>query len=148
MIRAVILAACALAFGAVAIPVDAKGTARIQQKNGSVQVYPNVTIRGIGGNALTITSADSKGTLIVTKAACSFAGEVMRCLPYSMALAQGGSTKPIDFDRGTVYYNSTDTKQQLPLSSTQLPPKGILAAFLTKRGTYITVTGTVDGVTR
>jgi hypothetical protein len=73
---------------------------------------------------------------------------LVRCLPYSMALAQGGSTRPIPFDRGTVYYNSTHANAQLPLSSTQVPPKGIVASFLTKRGTYITVTGTVDGITK
>jgi hypothetical protein len=125
----------------------AKGTVRVQQNNGSVQVYHDVTIR-IAQKVLRVTTADGKGTLIIDKAACSFAGELQTCLPYSIKLDQGGSVKPLDFERGTVYVNLTDARQQLPYSSTQLPPQGILLSLRTKIGTIVNLTGEIDQVTK
>jgi hypothetical protein len=122
---------------------EAKGSARVQQSDGSVQTYPNVSIR-IRNKTLRITTADGKGTLIIDKAACSYLGALQRCLPYSIMLHQGGGDSRINFDQGTVYANLTDARQQLPQSSTQIPPRGILLALRTKAGTYITLSGTID----
>jgi hypothetical protein len=123
---------------------DAKGTVRVQQSDGSTQTYSDVSLR-IVGQTLRITTQDGKGTLIVTKAACSFEGDLMRCLPDQLVLEQGGDTHPLDFQRGTLYWNNTDTKQQLSLSSTQLPPNGVLGLLLTKKGTIIAISGLIDG---
>jgi hypothetical protein len=125
----------------------AKGTIRVQQSNGSVQVYHDVTIR-IAQKALRVTTADGKGTLIIDKAACSFVGELQVCLPYSIKLDQHGSVNPLDFERGTVYVNLTDAKQQLPLSSTQLPPQGILLSLRTRIGTIVNLSGVIDQVAK
>jgi hypothetical protein len=125
----------------------AKGTVRVQQSSGSMQVYRDVTIR-IAQKALRVTTADGKGTLIIDKAACSFTGEIQTCLPYSIKLDQGGSVQPLDFERGTVYVNLTSAKQQLPYSSTQLPPQGILLSLRTKIGTIVNLTGEIDQVTK
>jgi len=144
----VIALACSLAPVAGAGVADAKGTARVQQHDGSVQVYPDVTIRLIRRKSLTLTTADGQGTLTIDKGACSYVGDIQRCLPYHVTLTQGGATHTLDFDRGTVYANLTDQKQQLPLSSTQLPPRGLLMALITERGTYITLTGKIDEVTK
>jgi hypothetical protein len=122
---------------------DAKGTVRVQQSDGSTQVYSNVTLR-IVKQTLRITTADGKGTLIVTKAACSFEGDLMRCLPYELVLDQGGGEHPLDFEKGTLYWNQTGTKQQLSLSSTQVPPNGVLGLLLTKKGTIIAISGVID----
>jgi len=121
----------------------AKGTVRVQKSDGSVQVYPNVTMR-IVGDTLRVTTQDGKGTLIVTRAACSFQGEIMVCLPYKLVLAQGGVEQPLGFQRGTFYWNRTDTKQQLSASTTQLPPNGMLGSLLTKKGTIIAISGVID----
>lgn len=137
---------CAVLAGSAGA-VQAKGTARVQQNDGSVQSYADVEIR-ITNKTLRLTTADGKGTLVIDKAACSYVGELMRCLPYTMTLDQGGGVHPLDFDRGTVYLNLTDAKQQLSFSSTQLPPRGILLALKTKVGTIITVTGVVDEVSK
>jgi hypothetical protein len=125
----------------------ATGTVRVQQSSGSVQLYPNSRIE-INNKDLRITTADKKGTLVIDDAACSFVGQVMRCLPYSMALNQGGGLHPLDFQRGTVYLNLTDVKQPLPLTSKQLPPHSIMLSLTTKIGTIVDVTGQIDKVTR
>ncbi|HME81317.1 MAG TPA: hypothetical protein VKF82_04505, partial [Candidatus Eremiobacteraceae bacterium] len=63
-----------------------------------------------------------------------------------MTLDQGGGTHPLDFQRGTVYVNLTDSKQPLSNSSMQLPPQGILLSLTTKVGTIVNMTGTIDKV--
>jgi hypothetical protein len=125
----------------------ASGTTRVQQADGSVQIYDDVSIV-YANQALRITSADNKGTLIISKGACSYVGQLQRCYPYEMTLAQNGGEHPLDFERGTVYYNPTDTPQALPLSSTQVPPKGIICFIKTKRGTFIAIHGTLDKVVK
>lgn len=122
----------------------AKGTVRVEQSDGSKQVYSDVSLI-VTNHTLRITTADSKGTLIVKRAACSFQGDLMVCLPDELVLEQGGDQHPLDFQRGTIYYNNTGTKQQLSLSSQQLPPQGLLMLLLTKKGTIIAISGVVDG---
>ncbi len=125
----------------------ATGTMRVQQNDGSVRVYQNATIK-VSQKTLRITSADKKGTIVIDKAACSFIGQVMRCLPYSMTLDQGGGAHPLDFQRGTVYINPTTTKQPLPLTSKQLEPNGIMLSLTTKIGTVVDLTGTIDSISK
>ena len=140
----VLLAVLATVAPVTASPVDAKGTVRVQQADGSARVYNDVTIKA-GNKRLLITTADGKGTLIVNRAACTMTNNMMRCLPYTLILQQDGKTKPLDFQQGTVYINTSDAKQHLPLSSTEVPPNGILMAISTKIGTFVTLTGTLDG---
>jgi len=130
------------------LPAQAKATVQIQQSDGSSQTYDDVSVKLVKNQALHLTTADGKGTLIINKAACSYIGEIQRCLPYSASLDQGGSTKPIDFKDGTAYANMTDQNQTLPLSSQQLPPRGIVMLLKTKIGTFISVKGTIDEVTQ
>jgi hypothetical protein len=125
---------------------DAEGVARVQQSDNSVQQYPNVTIRVVKPKALTVTTADGKGTLILDQAACSYSGELQRCLLTHASLRQSGVTKDLDFDKGTVYVNLTEATQPLSHSSATLRPKGVLVAIRSKVGTFITVTGTIDEV--
>ncbi len=138
--------ACALALTVATLPASATGTLRVQESDGKVNVYPNVVIRLISHKALTITSADGKGVVKIDQAACSYAGELRSCLLYHMEWIQAGQLHPIDLVRGTIYANLTGQRQPLPLSSTQLPPNGVMMAFLTKRGTNVSMTGTIDEV--
>ncbi len=143
MIRAFLLACVAAA--ALAAPAGATGLVRVQQSDGSVQTYPNVTIRySKDSKALTITTADGLGVLTVDQAACSYVGAIYRCLLTKMSLTQNGTTQPLDFKTGTIYANTTEGNQNLPLSSQVVPPKGIVMALQTKAGTYISMTGTID----
>ncbi len=145
-ITALICCAALLApFGAA--PAGATGVARVQQRDGTVQVYDGVTIHIVRDKSLTVTSADGKGSLIINNAACSYIGDVMRCLLYGIALDQDGTTKPFEFDRGTLYLNFTSEGQHLPYSTHGIPSRGIVMSVLTKRGTYINVTGTIDSET-
>jgi hypothetical protein len=128
-------------------PAFAQGTLRQQESTGTVRVYNDVGIRVVH-RTLRITSHDGKGTLVVSQAACSYVGELERCTPLRVSLVQGGVTKTIDLKSGTIYVNLTNHNQQLPLSSQQLSGHGILLSFNTQRGTYVTMTGKLDGIVR
>ena len=142
----VVLFICACAcFLTTSSEAYAKGTVTVQQSDGSTQRYAGVTIRVVN-KTLRITTADGVGTLVIDRAACSYVGDLMMCLPYDMTLYQGGGAHQLDFQRGTVFLNLTDAKQQLPLSSMQLPPKGILLSLTTKIGTIVNLNGTIDQV--
>jgi hypothetical protein len=132
---------CAVIFSAPLL-AQAKGTMRVQQADGSVQLYDNVHL-AVAGRALKITTSNDKGTLIVDDAACSFVDQVMRCIPDRVRLQQNGM-RDLDFVRGTVYFNTTDSKQQLKYSSTQLPPNSVLGTLVSQKGTYVTISGTLD----
>lgn len=131
---------------AVPIFAQAKGTMRVQQSDGSVQLYDNVNL-AVNGRELLVTTSNNKGTLIIDEAACSFVERVLRCIPQRVRLRQNG-TQWLDFDRGTVYFNRTDEKQQLKYSSTQLPPNGVLGSLKSPKGTYVTWSGTLDSYTK
>jgi hypothetical protein len=124
---------------------NATGTVLIQQPDGSEKTYLNVRII-VWNESMAVTSSDGKGTVVFGKAACTKVGELVRCLPYDATLFQNGQTMHIFLKSGTVWLNPSQTTQQLSHSSTQLPPRGVLLAVRTKRGTYVTLTGVVDEV--
>ena len=128
-------------------PASARGTVRIQQSDGSVKVYHNVLV-SIRNESMAITSSDGKGTLVLGKAACSKIGELVRCFPYDATLIQFGESTHVPLQTGTVWLNPSQATQPLPHSSTQLLPRGVLMAVRSKRGTYVSLTGTVDKVTK
>lgn len=138
--------ACGLVL-ATSWPAAATGTMRIQQADGSIQVYDNVKIR-VSQQKLRITSADGKGTLVISKAACNFVGKLMVCLPYTLTIEQSGKSTPLDFYSGTVYLNTGDVNTTLPRSSTQVPPNGIVFAMKSQIGTIVTLTGKLDEVSK
>ena len=138
------MVAAAIFFFGTLGPALADGTLRAQESTGTVHVYNNVSIKVVH-QTLRITTSDGKGTLIISQAACSYVGALKRCFPIKVSLEQGGSTKPIDLKRGTIYVNTTSETQPLEMTSQQLPPRGILLAFVTEIGTYVTMTGKVDG---
>ena len=140
------LTVAGLALSAASV-ARAEGTARIQQADGTVSTYRNVKIN-IVQKTLTMTSPDGKGTLMIYRAACFYQGEIMMCLPTGTTLIQGGSVNPIKLVSGTVYANLTDQPHNLSNSSTQVPANGILMALKTRRGTYITLSGTIDKVAK
>ena len=145
--RVLVLVLCLVGcymFAAVA-PASATGTLKIQQPDGSMDVYKDVNIE-VSQQKLWIRSADGKGTLVITKAACSFIGKMMRCLPYTLTLQQGGKTTPLDFYNGTVYINTGTDKAALPFSSQQVAPNGIVFAMRSKIGTIVTLEGHLDKV--
>jgi len=124
----------------------AHGTTRVQRSDGVVHEYTDVSIRLIDHREVRITSADGKGTLHISKGACSYAGDLVRCLPYRIVLDQSGTRHVIDVDHGTEYVNFSDSARQLPHSSMHVPAHGIVLQLLTAHGTSITVRGTFDGM--
>ncbi len=140
--------AALLAIAAMAVvPARAEGTARIQQSSGAVNTYSDVKIQ-IVQKTLSVTSADGKGTMIIYRAACSYQGDILMCLPTGVTLVQGGSVSPIKLVSGTVYANLTADPHNLAMSSTKLPAHSVTMALKTQRGTYITVNGTIDKETK
>jgi hypothetical protein len=125
----------------------ASGTILIVHDDGQSNKYDGVQIKIIH-NALYLTSADGKGTIVINRAACSFQGELMVCLTQNGALVQSGTTKSLDLKHGTLYVNSTDDPQQLALSTAKVPAHGILLSFNTDRGTYVTLSGRIDKVVK
>lgn len=125
----------------------ADGTVLIQQSNGHRDTYDDVVIKVIH-SALYLTSADGHGTIVINRAACSYQGQLMVCLPTSAALVQSGKTSALDFKSGTLYLNDTDDAQQLSMSTAKVPPHGILLSFTTQRGTYVNLSGRIDKVVK
>jgi hypothetical protein len=138
---AVFVAALTLATVSVA---SASGTARFQQSDGTVKTFP-VNIAFIH-TSVRISAIDGHDVLTIPNAACTFAGDLERCLPYNIILHRNGTEHDIPFEHGTVYLNLTGTMQPLTHSSKQVPPNGLLLVVRTQRGTYITVNGTLDEV--
>jgi len=144
---------CALALVAVFLTLPtlcgggalANGVVRVQQNDGSVREYPQTAMRWTG-QTLWLHSADGKGVLEVTTAACSYAGNLVRCLPYAIILHQNGVKHPIAVAQGTIYMNFSDQAHQVPYSSQSLAAHHLMVAIRTKRGTYITVRGHVDEI--
>src|ERR1022692_3345978 len=129
------LAICIALSSSVAI---AKGTVRVDQSDGMVQRYDGTVIR-IVGNTIRMFSPDNRDTLIISHAACTYVGEIQRCLPYRLILRRNGTEHVIGFDHGTAYFNLSAAAQPIPRSSKELPPKGVLVFVRTARGTSIAV---------
>jgi len=132
---------CAIPFG----PAYATGTVLVQQRDGSEKTYTNVRI-SIRNESMAFTSSDGQGTIVLGKAACTKVRELVECLPYDATLLQNGQSTHIGLQSGTVWLNPSPTAQELSHSTTQLPPRGVLLAVRTKKGTYVTLTGVVDEV--
>jgi hypothetical protein len=134
----------ALAFAGTISVAQAAGIARVQQSDGDVRFY-NVSVEVLGHRAVRFATADGRGTLTVGKAACSYTGELERCLPVDIVLDQSGRKHSIGVEHGTEYVNRTAVAQPLPMSSSHVPPHGLLLLVETSHGTFISVHGTVDG---
>ena len=126
-------------------PANATGVTRVQQIDGSVQVYRNVTM-SLTGQTLLLRSRDREGELEVSSDACSAMGAVQRCLPYSTVLRQHGRGHTIALERGTVLFNLSGNPQTLRHSSRRLGPHEVLVLLHTIRGTIVSVEGTLDTV--
>lgn len=124
---------------------SATGTAIVQQSDGSIKTYADVSVR-LARQELALTSSDGAGTLVIAKAACSSEGPLLKCLPYDATLFQYGKKTHISLNNGTIWLNPTATKQQLPHSSSALPPRGVMVSTKTKAGTYLSFIGKIDQV--
>ena len=122
---------------------DATGTINIHHKDGTVNTYRDVEIKVFSGS-LFLTSDDGNGTIVVTRAACSYRDKIIVCLPTTAALVQEGKSDALDLRSGTIYLNYTNAEQPMSNSSAKLPANSILLALATKNGTFINVRGRID----
>jgi hypothetical protein len=130
---------------AAGLAVNAEGVTLVQQRDGNVKTYANVFMI-LRGQTLIVRSADGKGVLRIMSGACSFAGRIQRCLPYSLLLTQAGRTRTIALAYGSVYLNLMNEPGRMPFSSEALAPHTALVLLKTARGTYVMVKGTLDEV--
>ena len=122
---------------------NATGTINIHHKDGTVNTYSDVEIKVFSGS-LFLTSDDGDGTIVVTRAACSYRDKIIVCLPTTAAVVQEGKSNALDLKSGTIYLNYTDAEQPMSNSSAKLPANSILLALATKNGTFINVRGRID----
>jgi len=125
------------------VAADAKGTVSIQESGGPNRTYEDVTLV-VMNKALYLTTADKKGTLIISDAACTLVEKLLRCLPYAASLKQNGKTKPIKISSGSIYFNTTDEVQTLKYPSMELPAKGVRGVVRTNIGSYVSISGRLD----
>jgi hypothetical protein len=123
----------------------ATGTVSVQKTDGSVKVYTNAFI-SIQNQSMSITSSDGAGTIVLGRAACTAIGALLKCLPYAATLYQDDKETQIPLETGTVWFNPTQSKQQLSHSSASLGPRGVLVLLHIKNGAYVSLSGTVDEV--
>jgi hypothetical protein len=135
---------CAIATPNVA---RAAGTVVIQHAGKDPVSYANVAIKLVH-NTLNVTSADGKGTMVIADAACAYQGDLLVCLPTTITLVEGGASNVLDLRKGEIYANMTDSTVQMPHSSTEIPARGVLMTLVTDIGTYINLSGKIDGVSK
>jgi hypothetical protein len=140
-----VAAAVWLSLCCVLVPAtaNATGTINIHHKDGTVNTYRDVEIKVFSGS-LFLTSDDGNGTIVVTRAACSYRDKIIVCLPTTAALVQEGKSDALDLRSGTIYLNYTNAEQPMSNSSAKLPANSILLALATKNGTFINVRGRID----
>jgi hypothetical protein len=123
----------------------ATGTINIQRHDGTKDSYKDVEVKIFSGS-LFLTSDDGNGTIVVTRSACSYQGEIIVCLPTSAALVQEGQSAALDLKTGTIYVNYTSASQSLSHTSMKLPANSVMVALKLGDGTYINVHGKIDEV--
>jgi hypothetical protein len=136
---------CALAlFGGISV-AKATGTTRIQHSESNITDYRNTRFT-IDNRALSLTSPDGRAELRITLVGCVKAGELHRCRPGGAEYRKNGAVRAVNIASGTLYFNPTGQEQPLSLSSTQVPPHGVILTIHTARGTYLSATGKIDGL--
>jgi hypothetical protein len=128
-------------------PLAARATAvvRVQQSDGSTQIYRNVHAT-LTGTTLWLRSPDRKDRLQIVSAACSFPHELKRCLPYQVYLHKPDRMHTIAITHGVFYVNLTSEPHHLLHSSEVVAPHGVVVFLHTSRDTYISATGHLDVV--
>lgn len=136
-----------LAVAVVCAPLPARSEAlvRVQQSNGTVNTYRNVTAT-LAGRTLWLRSPDHKDRLQIISAACSFPRNLQRCLPYKVFLHKPNGTHEIAITHGVFYVNLTDEPHQLLHSSQKLGPHDVIVFLHTDHGTYVSAQGRLDVV--
>lgn len=141
--RAVAGVCAALLSASFPVGAFASGTMSIHHASGDTNTYRDVDIRVFSGS-LFLTSEDGDGTIVVTRAACSYRGKIIVCLPTSAVLVQNGASNALNLKTGTIYLNYTGTSQPLGFTSARLPANSVTIAFSTRNGTVVNLQGRID----
>lgn len=126
---------------------NATGTLTIHRTTGASNSYNNIEIKVFSGS-LFLTSNDGHGTIVITRAACSYQGKILVCFPLTAALVQDGESSALNLKSGTIYFNDTSDDQQLSNSTKKLPANSIMAALSLRDGTLVNAQGRMDEVIR
>jgi hypothetical protein len=144
-LRMLLSALIAGAYAFVPAAAWATGTISIHHAASGSKSYDDVEIRVFSGS-LFLTSDDGDGTIVVTRAACSYQQKIIVCLPTAAALVQDGKSSDLALKRGTIYLNYTGTAQPMSFSSSKLPANSVMLALTLDNGTLINLRGRIDQV--
>jgi hypothetical protein len=137
--------ALGIALACAPLPAKSEALVRVQQSDGTVNVYRNVHAT-LSGGTLWLRSPDRKDRLQIISAACSYPRNLQRCLPYKVFIHKPGGTHQIAITHGVFYVNLTDEPHQLLHSSERLGPHDVMVFLHTEHGTYVTAKGRLDVV--
>lgn len=136
-----------LAVGTAVSDARASGTVFVQNSPGYRTAYAGVGYT-IGKYTLRLTSSDGKGVLAISLIDCEKAGNVHRCLPGGAEYRENGAVRALNLSGGTLYFNMTKQKQQLALSTMEVPAGGVVFALHTAHNTYISGSAKIDGLNK
>jgi len=137
----------ALAVCASTSQARASGTVFVQHIPGDRVEYADVPFT-IGKHTLKVTSPDGRGVLAISIIGCEKAGNVHRCLPGGAEYRENGAVRALNLSGGTLYFNMTKQKQQLALSTMDVPAGGVVFALHTAHNTYISGSAKIDGLNK
>jgi hypothetical protein len=143
----IIAALLVAGFALVPATASATGTLSIHRTTGASSSYNDVEIKVFSGS-LFLTSDDGNGTIVITRAACSYQGKILVCFPLAATLVQDGESSALNLKSGTIYFNDTDDVQQMSRSTTKLSANSIIATLSLRDGTLISAQGKMDEVIR
>jgi hypothetical protein len=125
----------------------ATGTVFVQHIPGDRTEYTGVRFT-IGKYTLKLTSPDGKGVLAISIVGCEKTGSVHRCLPGGAEYRENGVVRALNITGGTLYFNMTKQKQQLALSSTDVPAGGVVFALHTAHNTFVSASAKIEGLNK
>ena len=140
------IAAAGLTVCCILLPsvASATGTINIQHKDGTVNTYRDVEIKVFSGS-LFLTSDDGDGTIVVTRAACSYREKIIVCLPTTAALVQEGESNRAQSQNRHDLSETTRTPiNRYRIRRRNFPPIALMLTLSTENGTFINVRGRID----
>lgn len=150
-IRATLLLATIAVFAGCMIATEgaarATGTVIVTQTTGAQKVYKNVKIR-VRDGAMSLTSSDGKGTLMIGKADCIEVDHLLRCIAYDATLNQLGEALHLKLRSGTAWLDLSAKPETISRSSVTIQPHNVRLSFRTEAGTTVTATGAIDELDR
>lgn len=129
----------------IAVPALAVGQFTVENSNGEIDTYSNVTITHTA-DTLYFKPSDSNITLVINKKDCKMENSLQVCTTGDVVLRTYGVDETLDINQMFVFINPTKEKQLIQGSTVSLSPNTVLVEILTEKGTYINGMGQIDSM--